>query len=82
MNSNKNLLASDNNIDKILGYKSWGNRRKIDSLLEMDCIMYTELGVDSTKKERDDVKKMSRKIYKAIKSIDPLIGGPMLSSMD
>ncbi len=82
MNSNKNLLASDNNIDKILGYKSWGNRRKIDSLLEMDCIMYTELGVDSTKKERDEVKKMSRKIYKAIKSIDPLIGGPMLSSMD
>jgi|TARA_Y100000289_G_C3870858_1_gene123399 hypothetical protein len=82
MNSNKNLLASDNNIDKILGYKSWGNRRKIDSLLEMDCIMYTELGVDSTKKEREEVKKMSRKIYKAIKSIDPLIGGPMLSSMD
>lgn len=82
MNSNKNLLASDNNVDKILGYKSWSDRRKIDSLLEMDCIMYTELGVDSTKKERDDVKKMSRKIYKAIKSIDPLIGGPMLSSMD
>jgi len=82
MNSNKNLSASDNNIDKILGYKSWGDRRKIDSLLEMDCIMYTELGVDSTKKERDDVKKMSLKIYKAIKNIDPLIGGPMLSSMD
>lgn len=82
MNSNKNLSASDNNIDKILGYKSWGDRRKIDSLLEMDCIMYTELGTDSTKKERDDVKKMSRKIYKAIKSIDPLMGGPMLSSMD
>lgn len=82
MNSNKNLLASDNNVDKILGYKSWSDRRKIDSLLEMDCIMYTELGVDSTKKERDEVKKMSRKIYKAIKSIDPLIGGPMLSSMD
>jgi len=82
MNSNKNLFASDNNVDKILGCKSWSDRRKIDSLLEMDCIMYTELGVDSTKKERDDVKKMSRKIYKAIKSIDPLIGGPMLSSMD
>jgi hypothetical protein len=75
-------MNSSNNVDKILGYKSWSDRRKIDSLLEMDCIMYTELGVDSTKKERDDVKKMSRKIYKAIKSIDPLIGGPMLSSMD
>jgi len=75
-------MNSNNNVDKILGYKSWSDRRKIDSLLEMDCIMYTELGVDSTKKERDDVKKMSRKIYKAIKSIDPLIGGPMLSSMD
>lgn len=75
-------MNSNNNVDKILGYKSWSDRRKIDSLLEMDCIMYTELGVDSTKKERDEVKKMSRKIYKAIKSIDPLIGGPMLSSMD
>ena len=75
-------MNSNNNVDKILGYKSWSDRRKIDSLLEMDCIMYTELGVDSTKKEREDVKKMSRKIYKAIKSIDPLIGGPMLSSMD
>tara|TARA_R100000654_G_scaffold47376_2_gene73629 strand:- start:884 stop:1111 length:228 start_codon:yes stop_codon:yes gene_type:complete len=75
-------MNSNNNVDKILGYKSWSDRRKIDSLLEMDCIMYTELGIDSTKKERDDVKKMSRKIYKAIKSIDPLIGGPMLSSMD
>jgi hypothetical protein len=75
-------MNSNNNVDKILGYKSWSDRRKIDSLLEMDCIMYTELGIDSTKKERDDVRKMSRKIYKAIKSIDPLIGGPMLSSMD
>ena len=31
-------------IDKILDFKSWSNRRKIDELLRIDCVMYTNMG--------------------------------------
>ncbi len=60
-----------NDIDKILGFKTWTDKQKIDALLKMDCLMYTCLGVDSLKKEREEVKKKSRRIYQAIKSINP-----------
>ena len=40
-----------NDIDKILEFKTWSDRRKIDELLRMDCEMYTNLGIDSTKKK-------------------------------
>jgi len=39
--------------------------------LKMDCFMYTRLGSDSLKKELDEVHKSSRKIYQAIKTINP-----------
>ena len=32
-------------------------RERIESLLEMDTNMYTQLGIDSTKSEKEDVKK-------------------------
>ena len=54
-------------IDKILGYKTWSDRKKIDALLERDCSLYTNLGKESTKKERNNTKKKSRAIYRAIK---------------
>jgi len=54
-------------IEKILEFKTWSDRRKIDELLRMDCDMYTNLGIDSTKKEKSEVTKNSRRIYKAIK---------------
>ena len=69
-------------IDKILSYKSWSERRKIDALLKMDCIQYTNLGSDSSKKEKEEVKRNSRKIYKAIKTIDKVIGSEFLLAMD
>lgn len=64
----------ENEINKILKYKTWSTERKVDTLLEMDANMYTNLGIDSTKSEKDQVKKMSRKIYRAIASISPLDG--------
>ena len=73
---------SDNNIDKILSYKTWKTRRKVDALLEMDCIQYTRLGIDSSKKEKEEVRKNSRKIYKAIKTIDNRMGSEFLMAMD
>ena len=33
--------------------------------------MYTRLGTDSLKKEREEVKRNSRRIYQAIKTINP-----------
>ncbi|MGB2525709.1 hypothetical protein [Flagellimonas sp. SN16] len=69
-------------IEKILSYKTYSNKRKVDSLLEMDAVNYTNLGTDSTKKERETVKKTSRKIYNAIKGIDWQLGCSLLYAMD
>jgi hypothetical protein len=71
-----------NDIDKILEFKTWSDRRKIDELLRMDCEMYTNLGIDSTKKEKSEVTKNSRRIYKAIKTIDQRMGQTFLLAMD
>ena len=60
-----------NDIDKILSFKTWTEKQKIDALLKVDCFMYTCLGTDSLKKEREEVQRNSRKIYQAIKTINP-----------
>ena len=69
-------------IDKILGYTSVSDRDKIDRLLELDCNLYCNLGTDSTKTERLEVKKQSRIIYRAIKKIDFTLGDKFLYYMD
>lgn len=69
-------------ISKVKKYKSWSTRQKIDALLELDCSQYTKLGSDSLTKEREEVKKMSRKIYTAIKEIDYSTGKLFLEAMD
>lgn len=69
-------------INKVLGYKTWSNEKKIDALLEYDCNMYTNLGLDSTKTERKETKKKSRAIYRAIKEIDYEAGKTYLWQMD
>tara|TARA_R110000822_G_scaffold27302_8_gene81645 strand:+ start:7649 stop:7882 length:234 start_codon:yes stop_codon:yes gene_type:complete len=69
------------NIDEILN-KRWCNKCKVDYLLRVDAVMYTNLGLDSTQAERDRVKRKSRKIYNNIKKIDMEIGERFLSSMD
>ena len=49
-------------IDKILNYKTYTDRMKIDALLEIDCNNYANLGSDSTKTEKLEVKKQRDKI--------------------
>lgn len=68
-------------IDELMNAKLC-NRCKIDKLLEMDCILYTRLGRDSSSKDRADVRSKSKKIYGFIKKIDTEIGDRLLSSMD
>ena len=69
-------------IDKIIGFKSWSVKQKLDELYRIDSDMYCNLGTDSTKKEKQDVKTRSRKIYLAIKKIDEESGKTLLFAMD
>jgi len=72
------MAYSIEDIDKIIGFTSWNDRKKIDKLLEIDADLYCNLGKESTKTEIEDVKKKSRKVYRYIKSIDEYWGGMML----
>lgn len=65
-------------VDKILNYKTISDKEKIDRLLELDAIMYTNLGSDSTKTDRNETKKKSRIIYRAIKNLDRDLGDMLL----
>lgn len=67
-------MEIEERIRKITGYKTWSVKRKVDSLLEIDANMYTNLGIDSTISEKRNTKAISRKIYKAIALISPLDG--------
>ena len=57
-------------------------KERTDKLLKLDCIQYTNLGSDSTKTEKLEVKKNSKFIYKQIKGIDELSGNLLLKSLD
>lgn len=65
-------------IEKILNFTSWSNKRKIDTLFEIYADLYCNLGSDSSKTEVEKVKKQSRKIYKTIKRIDEYTGRLLL----
>ena len=54
----------------------------IDELLRIDCAMYTNLGIDSNKSEKETVRKNSRRIYNLIKKINPSMGKQFLGAMD
>lgn len=67
-------MTEKERVDKIVGYKTWSIKRKVDSLLEIDCNLYTNLGTDSTIAERKKAKSLSKIIYKAISNISPVDG--------
>ena len=69
-------------INKVLGYKTWSDEKKIDALLEYDCNMYAQLGSNSTKTEISNTKKNSRIIYRAIGKLDKAAGQTFLWYMD
>ena len=72
----------EDRIKKIQNYKTWSLKKKVDALLEIDAIQYTNLGIDSSKTENKQVKTISRKIYKAISAISPLDGYILSAHMD
>jgi len=69
-------------IEKFMEFKTWTNKDKIDKLLEIDCSLYCNLGSDSTKTEKEEVKKKSINIYRTIKTIDSKLGDEFLYTMD
>ena len=69
-------------IDKIINFKSWNKRKKLDELFRIDADMYCNLGCTSSVKERTEVKRKSKAIYKAITTIDENVGKPLLFYMD
>jgi hypothetical protein len=73
---------SDELIDKTLNYKSVSDKEKIDRLLEIDAIQYTNLGTDSTKSEKLQVRRNSKYIYKAIQKINNEMGSKFLYFID
>jgi len=68
-------------VDKIVNFSTWTDKKKVDELFRIDSYMYTTLGLDSTNKERDDVKRKSKYIYKAICKIDPRLGKDLIYHM-
>lgn len=69
-------------IDKILAYKTVSDKEKIDRLLFMDADQYTNLGIESTKTAKENTKRNSRRIYRAIKTINNDMGSRFLRLMD
>tara|TARA_R100001079_G_C4409908_1_gene135069 strand:+ start:532 stop:759 length:228 start_codon:yes stop_codon:yes gene_type:complete len=65
-------------IEKILSYTSWKDKKKIDTLLQIDADLYTNLGKESSKTQIENVKRASKKIYKAIKKVDEYQGRLLL----
>lgn len=61
-------------IKKIESYKTWSISKKINSLLEIDANMYTNLGLDSTKKDITETKKLSKIIYNTVGKLSPIDG--------
>ena len=70
-----------NDIEKVLGFTSWSDSKKISELFRIDSFMYADLGSDSTEKERASVERKSKRIYKEISRIDPIIGSELLRSI-
>lgn len=77
-----NEIEMQDKIDKILAYKTVSDKEKVDRLLFMDADQYTNLGIESTKTAKENTKKNSRRIYRAIKTINDDMGSRFLRLMD
>jgi len=76
------MIFIKESIDKIFNYSSISNIEKINRMLKIDATQYTNLGSDSSKSEKEIVKKNSKYIYKVISRINPEIGRQFLEHQD
>jgi hypothetical protein len=57
-------------------------KERTDSILELDAISYTNLGIDSTKTEKKKVKSDSKYLYKLIKGFNEHDGNLLVNHLD
>jgi hypothetical protein len=57
-------------------------KERTDSILELDAISYTNLGIDSTKAETNKVKSDSKYLYRLIKGFNETDGKLLLNHLD
>ena len=76
------MIYAYSDIEKIMNYKTWSVKRKIDTLLSIDADMYTNLGIASSREEKNQVKNKSKNIYNTIQKLNPKDGKLLLHSMD
>ncbi len=57
-------------------------KERTDSILELDAISYTNLGIDSSKTEKNKVKSDSKHLYKLIKGFNEQDGKLLLNHLD
>jgi hypothetical protein len=69
-------------VDKIYNYTSLSVKVKIDRLLEMDSEQYMNCGIDTSKTDKQTIKRNSKYIYKTIKKIDEPTGSLLLDHLD
>jgi hypothetical protein len=57
-------------------------KERTDTILELDAIQYTNLGIDSTATEKKKVKSDSKFLYKQIKGFNEQDGKLLLNHLD
>ena len=72
------MKYSVSDIDKIVNFKSWSDKQKIDELLKIDSMIYPNLGTESSVKEKRQAQSISKQIYRLIKKIDKTLGETLL----
>tara|TARA_Y100000004_G_C8776520_1_gene353040 strand:- start:122 stop:379 length:258 start_codon:yes stop_codon:yes gene_type:complete len=72
------MKYSVSDIDKIVNFKTWSDKQKIDELLRIDTMIYPNLGIESSVKEKRQAQSISKQIYRSIKKIDKTLGETLL----
>ena len=65
-------------IDKIMSYKTYTDEDKINSLLEINAEIYTNIGTDTNKSEIQQAESDSKYIYRNIQKLDDRLGRLLL----
>jgi len=76
------IILFRNKVDRIKNYKTYTAKQKEDKLLEIDCNQYTNLGINSTNKEKQTVKGNSYYIYKSIREFNKQSGNLYLKTFE
>lgn len=69
-------------IDEVVGLKTYTTKKKVDKLLEIAANLRSQLGIDSSQKDRDQVGRLCTALYKGVKRINSEEGNILLRTQD